>query len=359
MTTSEIAKARLSNQHITQSRFKTVKDIVQWMGALQAQDYLMAKWAIGVRLPGSTEKLIESAIDKGEIIRTHVMRPTWHFVSAEDVYWMLALTAPHILSSMKSRNKQLGLTEKVFLKSTTVLEKALSDGVHRTREELIAELVKAKLATDDNRTSHYFIRAEADGIICSGASRGKERTYALLAQRVPIKNILSKEESLSRLARNYIRSHAPATLQDFIWWSGLSSMDAKFALEMIRADYKSETIGGIRYLFFDSFSNSTTDKNAAYLLPAFDEFLVGYKDRSAVLSYEHHKRSVSDNGIFRPIIVINGTVTGLWRRSTKKGRIFVEPELFRPHRKTESRLIENAIGTFEQFVSERKRECHL
>jgi hypothetical protein len=129
-------------------------------------------------------------------------------------------------------------------------------------------------------------------------------------------------------------------------------MDAKLALEMIRADYKSETVGGIRYLFFDSFSNSNTDKITAYLLPAFDEFLVGYKDRSAVLSYEHHKRSVSNNGIFRPIIVINGMVTGLWKRSTKKGRIFVEPELFRPHRKTESRLIENAIGTFEHFVRE-------
>ncbi len=160
MNLTDIAKIRLISQQIAETKFKTVKDIVDWMGAMQAQDYAVAKWAIGVRLPNSTDQVIETAINNGEIIRTHLLRPTWHFVSADAIYWMLELTAPQIKASLKSRHKELELSETIFAKSNTIIEKALRGGKHLTREELMAELGKGKIATDDNRASHLLLRAE-------------------------------------------------------------------------------------------------------------------------------------------------------------------------------------------------------
>ena len=162
MTHKELLHTRLASQQIAATNFKTPKDIVSWMGAMQAQDYYMAKWAIGIRLPGSTDEQIQTSLDKGEIIRTHLLRPTWHFVSPQDIYWMLELTAPQIKASAKSREKQLGLTEKIFTKSNNLIQKALSDGQHLTREDIMGELAKAKIATDNNRSSHLLMRAELE-----------------------------------------------------------------------------------------------------------------------------------------------------------------------------------------------------
>ena len=206
MKLSDVANIRLTNQHVAATKFKKAKDIVHWMGAMQAQDYAMAKWAVGVRLPDSTDTVIESAIDKGEIIRTHVLRPTWHFVSSGDIYWMLALTAPHIKASLKSRHKELELTETIISKSHTIIEKALAGGKHATREELITKFEKADIATDNNRASHIFLRAELDGIICSGATKNKKQTYALLEERVPKTKSLNRDEALTALAEKYFSS---------------------------------------------------------------------------------------------------------------------------------------------------------
>ena len=183
MDSTDIVIARLISQQITGSKFTTVKDLVGWMGALQAQDYAMSKWALGVRLPGAILQDIETAIDAGDILRTHVLRPTWHLVSASDIYWMLALSAPQIKSSLKSRHLQLGLSETVLKQSSTLIEKALSGGKHLTREELLAEFKNAKMATDDNRASHLLLMAELDGLICSGAAKAGKPTYALLAEQ--------------------------------------------------------------------------------------------------------------------------------------------------------------------------------
>jgi hypothetical protein len=317
-----------------------------------AQDYYMAKWAIGVRLPGSTDRQIQTAIDKGQIIRTHLMRPTWHFVSPDDIYWMLQLTAPQIKSSLKSREKELGLTETIFKKSNTIIQKALREK-HLTREELMADLTKAKIATDNNRSSHLLLRAELEGIICSGAARGINRTYALLEKIVPKIKTLSQEEALAKLAEKYFFSHCPATLQDFIWWSGLSVVNAKHALEMIKSSLISEKIGPQTYWFLNSFSTPITAGKSGYLLPAYDEFMISYKDRSASLNFENNKKSISSNGIFNPVIVMNGQVTGLWKRTIKNDRIIVETEFFRPHNKKELSLIKKASIEFGNFLNKK------
>lgn len=353
MNLTDIAHIRLISQQIAGTKFKTVKDLVGWMGAMQAQDYAMVKWAVGVRLPHSTDQEIETAINNGEIIRTHLLRPTWHLVSADDIYWLLELTAPRIKASLKPRHQELGLSETVMTKSRTIIENALSGGRHLTREALIAEFEKANIATDNNRASHLFSRAELDGVICSGTVKGKKQTYALLEERVPKTSSLPKEKALASLAKRYFTSHNPATLQDFAWWSGLSVGDARQALEMVKSDFVSETIDSQTYWFTNSFSMPKTDKESVYLLPAFDEFIISYKDRSASLPFENHSKAVSNNGMFWPIIVVNGQVTGIWKRTIKKDKVIVETEHFNQPNKTTTDLIEKAARQFGDFLGKK------
>ena len=355
MKANDVPNIRLQNQQITSTNFKTVKELLNWMGAMQAQDFNQAKWAIGVRLPHLTEHQIESAFNQGEIIRTHLMRPTWHFVSAEDIYWLLELTAKQIKSSMKSRNRQLGLTEVVFKMSQEILTKALEGNHSKTREEISALLNRAGISTDENRLSHILMEAEIDGIVCSGGIQGKKQTYALLAECVPLKKTFSKEEALSLLAKKYFTSHGPATLPDFIWWSGLPVTDARKALEMNKATLISETIGTDTYWLSDSIGIPTSPPESVYLLPAFDEYLLSYKNRSAAITADDHTKAISNNGVFWPVIVVNGQISGLWKRTIKKDTALIELDHFRPHSKKEMQLIEKAAETFGHF-SEKKIE---
>jgi hypothetical protein len=344
MNLADIANIRLTSQQLTAAKFKTPKELVGWMGAMQAQDYNMAKWAIGVRLPGSSGKIIQTAIDKGEVIRTHLLRPTWHFISPDDIYWMLELTAPQIKASMKSRNKELELTDKIFTKSNTIIKKALAGGKHLTREELMAKLQKAKIRTDEYRSGHLMLQAELDGIVCSGSLNGLKQTYTLLEERIPKPKSLTRQEALAKLAQKYFSSHYPATLQDFAWWSGLSGADSKQALEMIKPKLIPETIGSITYWLPNSFTIPKTFEESTYLLPAFDEFTISYKDRSASLSFENQKRSISFNGIFKPTIIINGQVAGIWKRTIKNDKVIIGTEFFKPKIFGTKKVLKNLIA---------------
>jgi len=355
MNLTEIANSRLISQQIAGTKFKTAKQIVSWMGAMQAQDYAMVKWALGVRLPNSTEQTIQAAVDKGEIIRTHLLRPTWHLVSADDIYWMLELTAPQFKIPFKSRHKELGITSAILTKSNSILEKALRGGRHLIREEILAEYTKAKIATDENRASHLLGWAESEGIICSGAEKNGKQTYALLEERVPKTPSLTKEETLAKLAKRYFTSHCPATLQDFIWWSGLSAGDARLALELVKSDFTLETFDSNTYLLPHSFSSIKTEQESTYLLPAFDEFVISYKDRSAILPFENQKQTISSNGIFWPIVVVNGQVKGTWKRTIKKDKVILEVQLFIKLTKSLKNSIEKASEQFGNYL-EKKTE---
>jgi hypothetical protein len=349
MNPTDISPLRLRNQQIASTNFKTVKELVGWMGAMQAQDYNQAKWAIGARLPRLTEEQIESAFNQGEIIRTHLMRPTWHFVSSDDIYWLLELTAKQIKSTTKSRHRDLGLTENDLKKSKEVLLKSLEGNRSLTREELSDQLNRAGINTFEQRLPHILMDAEIDGIICSGAISGKKQTYALLAERVPGKQTFTKNEALTLLAKKYFTSHGPATLADFVWWSGLPVTDARKAIEMNKTTLISETIGNDTYWLSDSINISTTSPESVYLLPAFDEYLISYKNRSAAITIDHHSKAISNNGIFRPIIVVNGQISGLWKRTIKKDKTLIELDHFRPHNKKEIGLIEKAVESFGHF----------
>ena len=359
MTLKEIANIRLNSQQIASTTFNNPTAMVSWMCAMQAQDYAMARWAVGTRLPGSTDQSILSAIDRGEIIRTHVLRPTWHLVSADDIYWMLELTAPQIKAFAKTMHRELELSELLFKRSNTLIKKAMSGGNHLTRDELSALFKKAKIATNDNRLSHLMLRAELDGIVCSGATKNNKQTYALLGERVPQKKMPTREKALEKLAGKYFSSHCPATLQDFVWWSGLPVTDARNALDMIKKSLVKTTVAAQTYWMKDDLIKIKQHNSSVYLLPAFDEFIISYKDRTASLPLQHHGKAVSNNGLFRPVIVINGKVTGLWKRTIKKDTVIVETECFQPYSLAAKKRIRKAAEQLGYFLNKKAEVVYV
>ena len=353
MNIVDIPNLRLYNQQIIGSKFKTPKEIVGWMGAMQAQDFGMSKWAVGVRLPGATDQTIASAIDNGEIIRTHLMRPTWHLIVADDIYWMLELTVPQIKAIMKFRDKVLELDPAIYEKTNFIIVNALQGSKHLSREELTVELEMANIPTDYNKVSHFLMRAEIELFVCSGKTINNKSTFALLSERVPLMKRFSREESASKLALSYFLSHGPATLQDFIWWSGLPISLSRQALESIKSKLVSATVENQTFWFSDSLSIPEPDRNTVFLLPAYDEFTISYRDRTASLPFEMHRKAISSNGIFRPIVVINGEVGGLWRKSTQKDKTRLEVNLFQPVSNALKNLIEEASVQYGNYLNKK------
>ncbi len=355
MTNLDIAQRRLHNQLITQQPLKEPGDIVQWMGAVQAQDYAAAKWALGLRLPGATDNAIEQAFAAGDILRTHVMRPTWHFVSPADIRWLLALTAPHVKAMSAYYYRQQALDDATLMRSNDVLAKALQGGKQLTRPELVSVLQQAGIASDNLlRFTYIIMHAELDGIICSGARRGKQFTYALLDERAPQANILERDEALAELARRYFTSHGPATLQDFAWWSGLPVADARMGLAMVGPQLTHEIVDDQTYWFSPS-TLSTPPANelaqSAYLLPNFDEYTVGYTDRSAVFDMSlAHKLDARSNSLLSYIMVLNGQVVGTWKRTIQKNAVIITPNLFTPLNKDETRAFAAAANRYGAFL---------
>lgn len=358
MKVSDLISLRLVNQQFSAPSFQTARDLVGWMGAIQAQDYQQAKWAIGVRVPHLTEQQVESAFSKGEIIRTHLMRPTWHFVASDHIYWMLKLTAPQIKKALNSRHRELELTETAVKRSQEIMVQALGNQSSMTREEMLVELGKSGLPTDLQRASHFMLRAEIDGVICSGPIKGKKQTYSLLSERVPVKITLTREEALARLAKSYFSSHGPATLADFVWWSGLPVADARRGLKINKTDFNSALIDSDTYWFSDPGSLSRTLPDSLFLLPAYDEFLISYKNRSAVITADDHKKAISDNGVFKPVVLVNGQISGLWKRTLKKDKIIIETDHFRVHDKAEEHLMVKAVDWLGRY-SEKKAEIKM
>lgn len=350
MNFSDIISLRLSHQWLYGNSAVTIPEIVAHMGALQAQDFAMSKWALGIRKPDAIETDVETAINNGEIIRTHVMRPTWHIVPAASIYWMLDLSAKRIKGSAKARLQELELTPEVLSRCYSLLEKKLAGNNHQTRDELVTLFEQHTIANYNNRVSHILILAEQDGLLCSGKMKQGKTSYALLPEWVPQKSILSKEEALEKLARTYFFSHGPATLTDFKWWSGLSLSEVRTALELVKHDLFPEVIGSETYWFSPKNSIPTTQESI-HLLPAFDEFIISYKDRSATLTLDHHKKAITRNGIFHPVIIHNGIAIGIWKRTIKKETVVVDIYPFTSFNEFLKEPLENKIRQFGAFTN--------
>jgi hypothetical protein len=321
---NSIARIRLASHQLSETHCRNPEEVVAWMGAMQAQDYTMANWAIGVRLPDATVQTVEEAFNQGKILRTHVLRPTWHFVAPENIRWMLSLSAARIKASSFSRDRELEITEELYSRTNRLIQKILEGRQHLTREAIGTALeTRHGIVVNSARLYHFLMRAEVEGIVCSGALQGKNQTYALLDERAPLLTALHKEEALAKLAQLYFQSHQPATLPDFVWWSGLSTTEARKGLDAIKNDLVTEEIKGQTCWLRNDYQNVPDTKNSVYLLPAFDEYIIAYKDRSDILLSEHHSKAVSSNGVFRPVIIENGHVTGLWKKTSQKKNPFV------------------------------------
>ncbi|MDQ2904103.1 MAG: winged helix DNA-binding domain-containing protein [Chloroflexota bacterium] len=354
MTTLDIAHLRLHNQLITRRTFETPADVVQWLGAVQSQDYAAAKWALGLRLPGTTDDDIEYAFASGAILRTHVMRPTWHFVAPADIRWMLALTAPRVNAGNASRYRQLELDDSVFLRSNAALVRALQGGKQLTRLELVSVLQQAGITTDKDdvgRFTHIIMRAELDGLVCSGARQGKQFTYALLDERVPQARPFDHDEALATLTSRYFISHGPATVQDFVWWSGLTVAEARAGLAMVKSQLVHEVVDGQTYWFSSSMPPAEDLSQTAHLLPNFDEYTVGYRDRGAVFDASHtNKVNFRGNILFSHAIVLDGQVAGTWRRTLNKDAVTITSHLFTPLNSDEIRAVTAAANHYGAFL---------
>ena len=348
MNSVDIVQQRAINQQLTGTKFTSAQEIVTWMGAMQAQDYAMVKWAIGIRLPGSTDAMVEEVINAGEIIRTHVMRPTWHLVSPKDVRWMLALTAPHLHKAMKSTRKNLGLTEQILKRSNSIIEKSLIRNGYMTRKELVVELHRNKINPNNLQAIHILFNAELRGTVCNGPMRGKQFTYALFEQRVPQATLLAKDDALAELSKRYFTSHGPATLQDFTWWSGLPALEAKISLESVKSCLVNQQINGQVFWSTDSVVSEPATKSI-YFLPSFDEFMVSYKDRSASLTPKFLEHVDFGHGIFKPIIVVNGKVIGIWSREIKKDRIMFKTRFLKSVEKLKKKECNMAFEAYKKF----------
>jgi Winged helix DNA-binding domain len=351
MANPDIAHQRLHNQLISRQTCERPEDVVQWLGAVQAQDYAAAKWALGLRLQGSTDDTIEQAFSDGTILRTHVMRPTWHFVTPADIRWMLALTAPRVKAASAYYYRSLELDDAIFTCSNDALVKALQGGKQLTRAELASALQQAGIATDNlQRIGQLIMRAELDGIICSGARRGKQFTYALFDERVPQTRTLDRDEALAELARRYFTSHGPATLQDFVWWSGLTVADARAGLEMVTPQFMHEVIACQTYWFSTSSPPAYDLSQVIYLLPNFDEYTVAYTDRSAVIDESDMTKFDDRGNVLNNTIVLNGQVIGTWKRTLKKNTVIITPNLFSSLNEAETHAFAAEANRYGAFL---------
>jgi hypothetical protein len=321
-----IAARRLHVQRLSGEPFTSPIDAVRWLTAVQSQDYAGAKWALAQRSRGVTDAELDRQFDKGDLLRTHVMRPTWHFVLPKDIRWLLDLTGHRVRANLAARYRELELDEKVVARALGAFAAALAGGHHMTRPELGEVLSTSRISPEGQRLPHLIMQAELDGLIVSGPRRGKQFTYALLAERVPKAPTFDRTEALAELARRYFQSHGPAQVQDFVWWSGLTVADARSGISLAGKAIERQAIDGKDYWFDPAAAPATAPAGMVHLLPNFDEYTVAYRDRSAVV----HADLPFDSALFAfgsllaNVVLVGGRVRGSWRRTSARGTMRVE-----------------------------------
>ena len=345
-----IAAQRLRNQHLTAAFRAEPADLVAHMGAVQAQEFPFAKWGLAQRLGrGRVDADIEEAFNQGRILRTHVLRPTWHFVAADDIRWMLELTGPRVMRTVLSWTRREGIDERTLRRAATLFERALAGGVTLTRAELGERLRRAKIVASAAQMAFVTMYAELEAIVCSGPRRGRQFTYALVAERAPRARRMRPDESLAELTRRYFASHGPATIRDFVWWSGLTVAETRRGLEMTRATRRA--VDGLDYW---AIGDARARPSAAvHLLPIYDEYLVAYRDRVAV---PHGPGTVGAAGggvTFRHALVSGGEVAGTWNvRAARHGWTLTATPMRRLSR-AEREAVVGSAERFSRFLGQR------
>jgi hypothetical protein len=352
MIPQEILNLRLSNQILLHKKFKEPAEVIMHMCAMQAQDFLGSLWAVGLRTESCTETDIEKAIANRSIVRTWPMRGTLHYVVPQDIRWMLKLMTPRILKlNAKRLKRDYDLDEAVYLQSRKILEKALQGNKQLERNNVYKVLEEEGIPATGQRGLHIIGYLAHQGILCFGERMGKQPSFVLLDEWIPQSRELSHEESLAEIALRYFTSRGPATLADFIWWTGLTSTAAKQAVELVKTSLVSESFQDETYWMSPSIqSASLTDE--ILLLPPFDEYLIAYANRSLMLGDYTMKDIVPfSNGMFFPVIIEKGKLIGTWKRTIQKKSVNIELKTFIPLNKSQHDKIERTKETYRKFLS--------
>ncbi|MHB8629241.1 MAG: winged helix DNA-binding domain-containing protein [Aggregatilineales bacterium] len=345
-----IALQRLISQQLAHSHLSNPTEVVRWLGAVQAQDYLGAKWSLGLRIESAHDRDIEVALNNGTIYRTWAMRGTLHFVAASDIHWMLALVAPRIIAANARRYRELELDQPTFARSNPILVEALTQSAPLNRTALMAILKQHGISTTGQRAPYLLQRASLDRLICQAATVKNDPTYQLL--RVPGSDaaLFDTTAALAELTRRYFQSRGPATVADFGWWSGLPIADVKRGMAALKPELVEETIDGQSYWRHRDTPTSDNPPSCAYLLPGFDEYLLSYKDRSASLDMPYMKTLTPANGMLNPTMVYDGRVIGTWRRTFQKKSVQVTLSPFAPLNLAQERAFAEALARYGAFI---------
>lgn len=348
---AELVRLRLLNQRIAQTTFETPSEVVAWLGAVQAQDYLGALWAVGLRTRQAAEGAVEQALANRSIVRTWPMRGTLHFVAPADARWMLKLLAPRILKRHAQRQLlQYGVDDAMVARCKDLITSALQGGRQLTRDEMYRVLDVGGIPMPNQRGLQILWRVAQEGLICFGPRKGKQQTFVLLDDWVPAARPLERDEALGELVGRYMTSHGPATLQDFVWWSGLTLADAKVGLELAKPHLVQEVVDGQAYWLPRATPALSDLPRSAFLLPNFDEYLVGYRNREHVIAPAHSKHVVTRNGILSASIIWEGQVVGVWKRALIKGAAVITPTFFTPLSKAAHKAYLAAAERYSMFL---------
>jgi hypothetical protein len=350
-TSSTLLSERLRNQQLTHSDRRNPAQVVAWLGAMQAQDFTAAKWAIGLRAPGCHDATVEQAFNDGHILRTHVLRPTWHFVAAADIRWLIALSGPRVHAANAYYYRQSNLDAKTFDRSCAMIHRVLAGGKAMTRQELAVYLKRAKVPADGLKLAYLMMHAELEGVICSGPRRGKQFTYALLEERAPGARVLDRLAAVAELAKRYFTSHGPATARDFVWWSGLTVNEAQQGIEAVGPSLNQQTIDGRAYFGAAPRTVAAHKGSTAFLLPNYDEYLIAYKDRASVLGTAGAANIVArSGGAFANHVVIDGRLAGSWTRTLRANSALIEVAPYKKLTATQARAVSAAAELYGEFL---------
>jgi len=319
---SRLLLRRFHSQYLSGPPLANVAAVVDHLCCVQSQDYPGAKWSLGQRTKNGTDAAIDQAMAKGTILRTHILRPTWHFVTPRDIGWIQELTGPHVLRANRGMEKRLGLDAKVLSRCESLVGKALEGGGHRTREELSQVLRQGQIEATGQRLAYIMMALELTSFLCSGAMSGKQQTYALLSERAPKSRKLARDEAVAELLRRFIVGHTPTTLKHFCWWSELTLKEAKPALAEVRQEFEVEVIDGVEW-FGRPRKGRAAGGPRAWFIPEYDETLVGSPDMGVARLASDRRIGKASNAYDRPAFV-DGVVVGTWKRIYEGNAVALE-----------------------------------
>jgi hypothetical protein len=324
MNLQDFRQMRMHTQRLVGEPFASPAAMVGWHLAVQAQDWAGTKWGIGQRCAVIADADLDRLLNNGALLRTHVLRPTWHLVLPEDIRWLLALTGPRVEAGNAGRYRQLGLDPATLARGCEVLAQSLEDGAFLTRAELAERLEAAGIATAGQRLPHLQMHAELAGVICSGPRRGKQFTYALLEDRVPPAPEKERDAAVAELARRYLASHGPATPHDMAWWSGLTVTDCRQGIGMLGDEVASVELDGTTWWYCPPASPTTLAAPVVHLLPAFDEYFIGFRQHQVAWDPEVRDRYNATRELWAAnLVALDGRIVGGWRRSVTARQVSI------------------------------------